>query len=89
MVNYREQRISPEDVADLVDTAMQIGPQWIDKIGELRQIHQVGNRPPQFLAYVKDANEIPEAFRRYLARVTRERYGFRGNPIRWTFRHRH
>ncbi len=89
MVKAREQRIPPQEVAEAVDTAMAIGPQWVDTIGTLKKVHQVGNRPPQFLAFVKDANEIPEAFRRYLSRVMRERYGFRGNPIRWTFRHRH
>lgn len=89
LVEAREQRIPPEEINDLVQGALVAGPNMINDVGELKQIHQVGNRPPQFLAFVRDANKVPEALRRYLSRVVRGRYGYRGNPIRWTFKHRH
>jgi GTPase len=88
MLEARKKTVSPEELKTVVEEAFAVGPNWIDKLGEFRQIHQVGHRPPQFLAYVKDANTVPEALRRYLKRSMRERYGYRGNPIRWVFRHR-
>lgn len=89
MLEARNQKIAPEELKELVQEAFAVGPKWVEGLGEFRQIHQVGHRPPQFLAFVKDANKVPEALRRYLKRTVRERYGFRGNPIRWVFRHRH
>jgi GTP-binding protein len=88
LIAAREQSISPTDLKDLVNEAFAVGPKWGNNLGDLRQVHQVGNRPPQFIAFVKDANKVPESLRRYLKRVVRERYGFRGNPIRWVFKHR-
>ncbi|NUM89510.1 MAG: ribosome biogenesis GTPase Der [Bdellovibrionales bacterium] len=89
LVECRQEKIPPEELAAVVQQAMDVGPQWVGELGELRRVHQVGQRPPQFLAFVKDANAIPEAFRRYLSRTVRERWGYRGNPIRWVFKHRH
>ena len=89
LVEARELRIPAEEINDVVQGALVVGPNMINDVGDLRQIHQVGNRPPQFLAFVRDANKVPEALRRYLSRVVRERYGYRGNPIRWVFKHRH
>lgn len=88
LVEARELRIPAEEISELVKGALIVGPNMSNDVGELRQIHQVGNRPPQFLAFVRDANKVPEALRRYLSRVVRGRYGYRGNPIRWTFKHR-
>jgi GTP-binding protein len=85
----REKDISPEELKEVVAEAFAVGPNWIDHLGDFRQIHQVGHRPPQFIAFVKDANSVPEALRRYLKRAMRERYGFRGHPVRWVFRHNH
>lgn len=88
LVQAREKSIPPEELHEVVQEAFAVGPKWVEHLGDFRQIHQVGHRPPQFLAFVKDANKVPEALRRYLKRAIRERYGFRGNPIRWVFRHR-
>jgi GTP-binding protein len=84
----RDREVPPEELKEVVAEAFAVGPNWIDHLGDFRQIHQVGHRPPQFLAFVKDANSVPEALRRYLKRAMRERYGFRGHPVRWVFRHR-
>lgn len=88
MVESRELKIDAKDLKELVKEAIDVGPKWSDAIGEFRQVHQVGNRPPQFMAFVRDANKVPEALRRYLKRQVREKYGFRGNPIRWVFKHK-
>ena len=88
LIEAREQRIEPKQVQELLAEALTVGPQWGTFAGPMKKAHQVGNRPPQFMVFVKDANKIPEAMRRYLSRTVRERYGFRGNPIRWVFKHR-
>jgi GTP-binding protein len=88
MLEARNREVSPEELNDVVKEAFAVGPNWVDGLGEFRKLHQVGHRPPQFLAFVKDANSIPEALRRYLKRAMREKYGYRGNPIRWVFRHK-
>ncbi|MCO5144027.1 MAG: ribosome biogenesis GTPase Der [Oligoflexia bacterium] len=89
IILQREQSVPQDELTDLVEEAFSGGPRWVGHLGEFRQIHQVGNRPPQFMAFVKDANDIPEALRGYLKRSIRERYGYRGHPIRWVFKHRH
>lgn len=87
MIEGRELKLTPEELKELVEEAFAVGPNWAGELGEFRRVHQVGNRPPQFMAFVKNANKVPEAFRRYLKRAVRERYGYRGNPIRWVFKH--
>jgi GTPase len=87
LIEARKRKVSPQELKEVVDEAFAVGPNWIEGLGEFRQLHQVGHRPPQFLAFVLDANKVPEALRRYLKRAIRERFGFRGNPIRWVFRH--
>lgn len=87
LLKAREKTVTNQELRELVDEALAVGPTWADGLGDFRKLSQVGNRPPQFIAYVRDANKVPEALRRYLKRAVRERYGFRGNPIRWVFRH--
>jgi GTP-binding protein len=88
ILEARNRKISNEELKEIVEEAFAVGPNWIDHLGEFRRIHQVGTRPPQFLANVKDANAVPESLRRYLKRTMREKFGFRGNPIRWVFKHK-
>jgi GTP-binding protein len=88
IIEAREKKVSNEELREVVDEALAIGPTWAEHLGDFRNLHQVGHRPPQFLANVLDANKVPEAMRRYLKRAMRERFGFRGNPIRWVFRHK-
>ncbi len=88
LIEARQKKVSKQELEEVVQEAFAVGPNWIEKLGSFRQIHQVGHRPPQFLAMVRDANEIPEALRRYLKRAMRERFGYRGNPIRWVFKHK-
>lgn len=84
----RERDISPEELTEVVKESFAVGPNWVEGLGDFRRLHQVGHRPPQFMAFVRNSNDIPEALRRYLKRSMKERYGFRGHPVRWIFRHR-
>ena len=88
LIAAREEEVDQKELRNIVKAAVASGPRIVDEIGTLKQAHQVGHRPPQFLVFVKDPNKIPESFRRYLVRSVRARYGFRGNPIRWVFRRR-
>jgi GTP-binding protein len=87
MLEARNKEVPAEELTEVLKEAFAVGPNWTEGLGDFRRAHQVGHRPPQFLVYVRDANEIPEALRRYLKRTVRERWGFRGNPIRWVFKH--
>lgn len=88
MIQAREKTATPEEIKEVVDEAFAVGPTWVEDLGNFRNLQQVGHRPPQFLAQVRDPSKVPEALRRYLRRSMRERFGFRGNPIRWVFRHK-
>ncbi|MGZ3652643.1 MAG: ribosome biogenesis GTPase Der [Bdellovibrionota bacterium] len=88
LIEARKKVVSPAELKEVIEEALSIGPNWIEDLGDFRRLHQVGHRPPQFIANVRDANKVPEALRRYLKRTMRERFGFRGNPIRWVFRHK-
>jgi len=51
-------------------------------------ITQVGVMPPSFAVFVKDRQEIPESYTRYLQNNLRDRFGFKGSPIRIVYRER-
>ena len=51
-------------------------------------ITQVGVTPPSFAVFVKDRQEIPESYTRYLQNNLRDRFGFQGSPIRIVYRER-
>lgn len=87
LIRERDRKITPDVLVEVLDEAFAVGPNWVGELGDFRRPHQVGNRPPQFMVNVKNANKIPEALRRYLKRTMRERFGFRGHPIRWVFKH--
>lgn len=51
-------------------------------------ITQVGVMPPSFAVFVKDRGGIPESYTRYLQNKIRDRFGFKGSPIRIAYRER-
>ena len=51
-------------------------------------ITQVGVMPPSFAVFVKDRQGVPESYTRYLQNNLRDRFGFRGSPIRIVYRER-
>lgn len=86
LIEAREVQIPSAEMSDLIRQAIAVGPKMVNNVGSLRRPHQVGTRPPQFMVYVAQPQKVPDAFRRYLSRLVRERYGYRGNPIRWVFK---
>jgi len=49
-------------------------------------ITQVGIAPPTFAVFVKERRGIPESYTRYLQNCIRDRFGFKGSPIRIVYR---
>ncbi|MCX7890392.1 MAG: ribosome biogenesis GTPase Der [Rhodobacteraceae bacterium] len=52
----------------------------------LRYMTQVKTRPPAFVVMTTHADQIPEAYARYLVNGLRDAFGLQGTPIRLTFR---
>jgi len=55
------------------------------KIFYVSQLHTV---PPTFILFLNYPDRVPEHYKRYLEKALREKYGFRGAPIRLLFRKR-
>jgi GTP-binding protein len=53
---------------------------------KLRYAHQGGQNPPVIVIHGNQADEVPEGYRRYLARRFREALGLEGTPIRLELR---
>ena len=49
-------------------------------------ITQVGVMPPSFAVFVKDRSGVPESYTRFVQNRLRDRFGFRGSPIRILYR---
>jgi GTP-binding protein len=53
---------------------------------KLRYAHQGGQNPPVIVIHGNQADEVPEAYRRYLVRRFREALGLEGTPVRLELR---
>jgi GTP-binding protein len=47
---------------------------------------QIGVMPPSFAVFVKEREDVPESFTRYLLNKIRAHFGFNGSPIRIVYR---
>ena len=63
-------------------------PLYRNRAVKLYYISQVGVAPPTFVLFANDPRAIGESYSRYLTRRLRERYGFRGSPLRLFIRQR-
>jgi GTP-binding protein len=53
---------------------------------KLRYAHQGGRNPPRIVVHGSQASAVPEAYRRYLANVYRERFDLYATPVAVEFR---
>lgn len=53
---------------------------------KLRYAHQGGRNPPIIVVHGNQVDHVPDAYRRYLANVYRERFRLQGTPVRVEFR---
>ena len=49
-------------------------------------VSQLKSVPPTFILFLNYPDRVPEHYKRYLENALREKYGFRGAPIRLLFR---
>jgi GTP-binding protein len=50
---------------------------------------QTGTRPPTFVLFCTEPNEVLGSYRRFLEKRLREEFGFAGVPLRLRLRKRH
>jgi GTP-binding protein len=90
VADARRQRVQTADVnralRELV--AIKQPPQAGGAEVKLLYGSQVGVAPPTFAVVGSRPDTIPDSYRRYLVNGLRERFGFRGSPIRLRFRAR-
>jgi GTPase len=53
---------------------------------KLRYAHQGGRNPPIIVVHGNQVDRVPDAYRRYLSNVFRERFKLQGTPVRVEFR---
>lgn len=53
---------------------------------KLRYAHQGGRNPPIIVVHGNQVDHVPDAYRRYLSNVFRERFRLQGTPVRVEFR---
>jgi GTP-binding protein len=53
---------------------------------KIRYMTQARNRPPTFVLFCSNADDLPESYSRYLVNGLREDFGLQGTPIRMNFR---
>jgi GTP-binding protein len=53
---------------------------------KLRYAHAGGVNPPRVVIHGSQADAVPESYRRYIARIFREKLGFLGTPLEFEFR---
>jgi GTP-binding protein len=53
---------------------------------KLRYAHQGGRNPPVIVVHGNQVDQLPQAYKRYLARTFREAFDLVGTPVRMEFR---
>lgn len=86
VIRSRNIQVPTNALNSLLQEAMAAGPNISQNVGKVYFAHRLGIRRPTFCAYVKKPESVPDSYKRYLVRSVREKYGFRGNPIRWVFK---
>jgi GTP-binding protein len=77
-------RVTTGDLNRFFDGVLRDHPPPLSKGRPVRlyYITQAGVKPPTFVVFANDAKAVPTHYRRYLENALRQRFGFRGTPIR-------
>ncbi len=83
-------RIGTGDLNRLVEDALerQQPPLVRGRRGKIFYVTQAGTHPPTFVAWVNDPHKFSVSYLRYLDHRLRERFAFRGTPLRLVLRAR-
>ena len=87
VADARLQRVQTAEVNKAIQELIAIRqpPQAVGSEVRLLYGSQVGTAPPTFAIVSSRPDRIPDSYRRYLVNGLRERFGFRGAPIRLRF----
>ncbi|MBI4824735.1 MAG: ribosome biogenesis GTPase Der [Nitrospirae bacterium] len=80
VIKERQKRISTRQLNELLKSAPT--PTLKGKKIKLRYITQVGIKPPTFVVFTNNPEGIKEDYMRYLEKLLRQRYSFKGTPIK-------
>jgi len=84
----RQVRVQTAEVNRVIQELVQrLQPPQAVGGGEVKLLYgsQVGTAPPTFAIVSSRPDRIPESYRRFIVNGLRERFGFRGSPIRLRF----
>ncbi|MFH0765946.1 MAG: ribosome biogenesis GTPase Der [Calditrichota bacterium] len=84
----RERRISTSELNDAIVARLiqQPPPAVKGKFIHIKYGSQVGSAPPRFAFFTSHADLVGLAYRRFVEKLIRERFGFEGTPIRIVFK---
>lgn len=84
----REKRISTSQINDDIGSLLMRTPPPAVKGKHIRIKYgtQVESVPPQFVFFARHAGLIKEPYKRFIEKAIRDRYGFRGVPVKVLFR---
>lgn len=87
VADARQQRVQTAEVNKAIQELVAIRQPPQAGVGEVKLLYgsQVGTAPPTFAIVSSRPDRIPDSYRRYLVNGLRERFGFRGAPIRLRF----
>ena len=83
-------RIATAGLNDWLQETMQLNPPPSDhgKITRIYFVNQVAVKPPTFVFFCNNAEQVHFSYRRFLENQLRATYGFEGTPLRLIFRDR-
>jgi len=84
VIAEHRKRISTADLNGWLQEAVESHPPplYRNRRVKLYYISQVSAAPPTFILFTNEPQGLDEAYRRYLLRRLREKYGFTGTPLR-------
>jgi GTP-binding protein len=87
VADARHKRIQTAEVNKVIQELVAIRQPPQAGAGEVKLLYgsQVGTAPPTFAIVSSKPDRIPDSYRRYIVNGLRERFGFRGAPIRLRF----
>jgi GTPase len=87
ILKERDRRLAPEEVQRVIGEAVAAHPppSARGRLVRIRDVVQLGGRPPTFAIFVNEPKGIAPAYARYLENRLRAHAGFEGNPIRLRF----
>jgi GTP-binding protein len=90
LCKHYHRRIQTRLLNDLVRKATErhLPPRVKNKALKFYYAAQIAEAPPHFVIFSNNPSAVPESYRRFLINSIREHFGFKGIPLRLSFRDR-